>query len=41
MGDEEARGEFFGAGCRICSDTRIWSDVRRNPPALQVPGASP
>ncbi|WP_406311258.1 acetylxylan esterase [Streptosporangium sp. NBC_01639] len=41
MGDEEARGEFFGAGCRICSDTRTWSDVRRNPLALQVPGATP
>ncbi|MEU0484143.1 acetylxylan esterase [Streptosporangium sp. NPDC006013] len=38
MGDEEARGEFFGAGCRICADTRTWSDVRRNQPALRVPG---
>ncbi|GAA4234168.1 pimeloyl-ACP methyl ester carboxylesterase [Streptosporangium album] len=40
MGDEEARGEFFGSGCRICSDTRTWSDVRRNPLALQVPGTT-
>ncbi|WP_031172149.1 alpha/beta hydrolase family protein [Streptosporangium roseum] len=38
MDDEEARGEFFGPGCRVCADTRTWSDVRRNPLALQVPG---
>ncbi|WP_433380567.1 poly(ethylene terephthalate) hydrolase family protein [Streptosporangium sp. CA-115845] len=38
MGDEEARGEFFGTGCRACADTRTWSDVRRNQPALRVPG---
>ncbi|MFD1930018.1 acetylxylan esterase [Nonomuraea mangrovi] len=41
MDDEEARGEFFGSGCRICADTGTWSDVRRNPLALQVPGLAP
>ncbi|MEU7002292.1 acetylxylan esterase [Nonomuraea sp. NPDC046570] len=37
MGDEEARGEFFGAGCRICADTSTWSSVRRNALATQIP----
>jgi hypothetical protein len=41
MGDEQARGEFFGptATCGICTDT-AWSDVRRNAMALAIPGPS-
>ncbi|MFC9977962.1 alpha/beta hydrolase family protein [Spirillospora sp. NPDC127200] len=38
MGDERARGVFFGPGCGICSDP-AWSDVRRNAEAQRVPGA--
>jgi pimeloyl-ACP methyl ester carboxylesterase len=30
MGDAEARPEFHGSACGICTDTRTWSDVRRN-----------
>ncbi|GAA0899781.1 alpha/beta hydrolase family protein [Virgisporangium aurantiacum] len=30
MGDAEARPEFYGPACGICTDTRTWSDVRRN-----------
>ncbi|MFJ6632613.1 alpha/beta hydrolase family protein [Streptomyces sp. NPDC091376] len=30
MGDQTARAEFFGADCRICTDSGTWSDVRRN-----------
>jgi dienelactone hydrolase len=39
MGDEQARGQFFGptAGCGICTDG-AWSDVRRNARALAIPG---
>ncbi|MFC8129976.1 acetylxylan esterase [Streptomyces sp. NPDC057302] len=29
MGDQEARGEYFGADCRACSSP-VWSDFRRN-----------
>ncbi|MEU5956104.1 acetylxylan esterase [Streptomyces sp. NPDC047525] len=29
MGDQEARGEFFGADCGACSSP-VWSDFRRN-----------
>jgi hypothetical protein len=41
MGDEQARGEFFGpaATCGICTDP-AWSDVRRNTRALAIPGPS-
>ncbi|HEX2296947.1 MAG TPA: acetylxylan esterase [Pseudonocardiaceae bacterium] len=39
MGDEQARGEFFGpaATCGLCADP-AWSDVRRNALAVAVPG---
>jgi len=30
MGDAEARTQFYGPACGICTDTRTWSDVRRN-----------
>lgn len=30
MGDQEARGQFYGPGCGICVDSGTWSDVRRN-----------
>lgn len=30
MGDTEARSMFYGPACGICTDTRAWSDVRRN-----------
>lgn len=36
-GDERARGEFFGANCKICT-SKTWSDVQRNSLALRVPG---
>ncbi|MFF3441452.1 alpha/beta hydrolase family protein [Streptosporangium sp. NPDC002721] len=41
MGDQTARGQFFGAGCGICTDTRTWSDVRRNALATQIPATAP
>jgi hypothetical protein len=37
MGDEQARGRFFGPGCGLCGDP-AWTDVRRNAKALQVAG---
>ncbi|MGP4029236.1 poly(ethylene terephthalate) hydrolase family protein [Actinomadura sp. 3N407] len=37
MDDPNARTEFFGPSCGLCSDTR-WSDWRRNAKALQIPG---
>lgn len=37
MGDELARGEFFGASCGYCANP-IWSDFRRNAKALAVAG---
>lgn len=37
MGDEEARGEFFGTSCAICGSP-AWSEVRRNALARQIPG---
>ncbi|WP_334431391.1 alpha/beta hydrolase family protein [Micromonospora sp. CPCC 206060] len=30
MDDAEARTQFYGPSCGICTDTRTWSDVRRN-----------
>jgi pimeloyl-ACP methyl ester carboxylesterase len=41
MGDEQARGQFFGptATCGLCNDS-AWSDVRRNTRALAIPGPS-
>jgi hypothetical protein len=41
MGDEQARGVFFGPAstCGLCND-RAWSDVRRNTLALAIPGPS-
>lgn len=30
MGDAAARPVFYGPSCGICTDTRTWSDVRRN-----------
>jgi pimeloyl-ACP methyl ester carboxylesterase len=30
LGDAEARPQFYGSACGICTDTRTWSDVRRN-----------
>ncbi|WP_405401577.1 alpha/beta hydrolase family protein [Streptomyces sp. NBC_01104] len=41
MGDQEARAQFFGPGCGICTDTATWSDVRRNDLALSVPATAP
>lgn len=40
MGDETARGEFFGPrlACGLCTDP-AWNDVRRNALAQAVPGA--
>jgi len=37
MGDEQARGEFFGTGCGYCTSA-AWSDFQRNARALAVPG---
>ena len=37
MGDEQARGEFFGAGCGYCSSP-VWSDYKRNAKAEAVSG---
>ncbi|MFE7600345.1 acetylxylan esterase [Streptomyces sp. NPDC057494] len=38
MGDENARGMFFGPGCAYCTDTSLWSGWDRNSGALQIPG---
>ncbi|GAB3667452.1 hypothetical protein GCM10027589_33290 [Actinocorallia lasiicapitis] len=38
MGDESARGVFFGADCTLCVDP-AWLDVQRNAKAQQIPGA--
>ncbi|WP_329521336.1 poly(ethylene terephthalate) hydrolase family protein [Spirillospora sp. NBC_01491] len=38
MGDEQARGEFFGPSCAVCTGS-AWSDVRRNAEALQIPAS--
>jgi pimeloyl-ACP methyl ester carboxylesterase len=37
MGDETARGEFFGPACSVCT-SNAWSQLERNAAALQVPG---
>ncbi|MFJ7071356.1 alpha/beta hydrolase family protein [Streptomyces sp. NPDC098781] len=39
MGDENARGMFFGPGCGYCVDSALWSDWRRNARAEQIPGS--
>lgn len=38
MGDENARGEFFGPDCGYCTDSTLWSDWQRNTDAQQIPG---
>ncbi|MER5941933.1 acetylxylan esterase [Streptomyces sp. NPDC001928] len=38
MGDENARGLFFGPGCGYCVNSSLWSDWKRNARAEQVPG---
>ncbi|MCX5395191.1 acetylxylan esterase [Streptomyces sp. NPDC006482] len=38
MGDERARGMFFGADCTYCVDDDLWSGWSRNTKALQIPG---
>ncbi|MFE5813158.1 alpha/beta hydrolase family protein [Streptomyces sp. NPDC056479] len=39
MGDERARGLFFGPGCGYCLDSALWSDWKRNARAQQIPGS--
>jgi pimeloyl-ACP methyl ester carboxylesterase len=41
MGDQAAGTEFFGPECGICVDSTTWSDVRRNPLAVQMPRTIP
>ncbi|SDE00147.1 poly(ethylene terephthalate) hydrolase family protein [Actinokineospora iranica] len=36
MGDEQAKGEFFGPKCGNCSSPFLWSDFRRNAKAAQI-----
>ncbi|MGA5065491.1 chlorophyllase/cutinase-like alpha/beta fold protein [Streptomyces exfoliatus] len=38
LGDENARGMFFGPGCGYCGDGDLWSGWERNSRALQIPG---
>ncbi|GGY65075.1 alpha/beta hydrolase family protein [Streptomyces omiyaensis] len=38
MGDENARGFFFGPGCGYCEDDGLWSGWDRNDLAQLVPG---
>ncbi|MEU7120753.1 poly(ethylene terephthalate) hydrolase family protein [Streptomyces zaomyceticus] len=38
LGDENARGEFFGPGCGYCVDGDLWSGWDRNAEALRIPG---
>ncbi|REE96737.1 alpha/beta hydrolase family protein [Thermomonospora umbrina] len=37
LGDEQARGVFFGSGCGLCADP-AWVNVKRNAKALAVSG---
>ncbi len=37
LGDENARGMFFGPGCGYCVDGDLWSGWERNSRALQIP----
>ncbi|WP_158888535.1 chlorophyllase/cutinase-like alpha/beta fold protein [Amycolatopsis anabasis] len=41
MGDQQARGEFFGPACRLCDDP-AWSSFQRNPraEAIRAPALS-
>lgn len=36
MGDEQARGEFFGDGCTYCTSPD-WTRFERNAKAMEVP----
>ncbi|MFE9045385.1 acetylxylan esterase [Streptomyces sp. NPDC007818] len=38
MGDENARGVFFGPGCGACGDDGLWSGWDRNARAQTIPG---
>lgn len=38
MGDEQARGLYFGPNCAYCSSS-FWSVFERNPKAQAVPGS--
>ncbi|MFJ5782010.1 poly(ethylene terephthalate) hydrolase family protein [Streptomyces hydrogenans] len=38
MGDENARGFFFGPDCVYCGDDDLWSGWERNARALAIPG---
>ncbi|AQA20741.1 alpha/beta hydrolase family protein [Rhodococcus sp. MTM3W5.2] len=38
MDDANARAEFFGPNCGFCSDSRQFSDFKRNGLAGQIPG---
>ncbi|MFJ5708463.1 acetylxylan esterase [Streptomyces sp. NPDC093105] len=38
MGDENARGFFFGPGCGYCADDGLWSGWERNARARTIPG---
>lgn len=38
MGDEQARGEFFGASCAYCTSP-VWSKYERNAKAQAIPGS--
>ncbi|MEU9293874.1 acetylxylan esterase [Streptomyces sp. NPDC048266] len=40
LGDENARGMFFGPGCGACVDGALWSGWDRNARALQIPGTT-
>ncbi|QES10303.1 acetylxylan esterase [Streptomyces venezuelae] len=38
LGDENARGMFFGPDCGYCLDSGLWSGWDRNAEALRIPG---
>ncbi|MEU7700020.1 acetylxylan esterase [Streptomyces sp. NPDC039028] len=38
LGDENARGMFFGPDCGYCADDDTWSGWDRNAEALRIPG---
>ncbi|MEU4062385.1 acetylxylan esterase [Streptomyces wedmorensis] len=41
LGDENARGMFFGPGCTYCADGDLFSGWDRNTKAQQIPGTTP
>ncbi|WP_017237381.1 poly(ethylene terephthalate) hydrolase family protein [Streptomyces sp. SS] len=41
LGDENARGMFFGPGCTYCADGDLFSGWDRNTEAQQIPGTTP